>query len=275
MPGTNGEAAALDNRLTSPLKSVAAPNARDERPASPHLSRPWPRPMPGTNGTNGDALVILVAPASLTSPLTSGAAPDAKNERYAMLMLVAPASLTSPLTSVAAPMPETNGEAAALASRLTSPPTSVAAPDARDERQIFQINRERGSSQAMENALHSRDRVGVQDLVLLEDFESEKACVDNLQKRFKEDLIYWRTGFILRRRGTLALDKPCMESATKGPLPARETPTLMPMTLLTGTHRGSGRNPNRPHSPGGSAAGAVTGLPARQCLRLPGHGHVV
>lgn len=42
----------------------------------------------------------------------------------------------------------------------------------------------------MENALHSRDRVGVQDLVLLEDFESEKACVDNLQKRFKEDLIY-------------------------------------------------------------------------------------
>lgn len=51
--------------------------------------------------------------------------------------------------------------------------------------------------QAMENALHSRDRVGVQDLVLLEDFESEKACVDNLQKRFKEDLIYTYIGPVL------------------------------------------------------------------------------
>uniref|UniRef100_V5HVM9 Putative myosin class ii heavy chain n=1 Tax=Ixodes ricinus TaxID=34613 RepID=V5HVM9_IXORI len=49
----------------------------------------------------------------------------------------------------------------------------------------------------MENALHSRDRVGVQDLVLLEDFESEKACVDNLQKRFKEDLIYTYIGPVL------------------------------------------------------------------------------
>ncbi|EEC06911.1 hypothetical protein IscW_ISCW017797 [Ixodes scapularis] len=51
----------------------------------------------------------------------------------------------------------------------------------------------------MENALHSRDRVGVQDLVLLEDFESEKACVDNLQKRFKEDLIYKPFGEDLAR----------------------------------------------------------------------------
>lgn len=42
----------------------------------------------------------------------------------------------------------------------------------------------------MENDLHARDRVGVQDFVLLEDYTSEKAFIDNLHKRFKEDLIY-------------------------------------------------------------------------------------
>lgn len=44
----------------------------------------------------------------------------------------------------------------------------------------------------METDLHDRDRVGVQDAVLLEDYTSEKAFVDNLQKRFKEDIIYVR-----------------------------------------------------------------------------------
>lgn len=42
----------------------------------------------------------------------------------------------------------------------------------------------------MERGLHERDRVGVQDFVLLEDFRSESAFIDNLRKRFKEDLIY-------------------------------------------------------------------------------------
>lgn len=42
----------------------------------------------------------------------------------------------------------------------------------------------------MERGLHERDRVGVQDFVLLEDFRSEAAFIDNLRKRFKEDLIY-------------------------------------------------------------------------------------
>lgn len=42
----------------------------------------------------------------------------------------------------------------------------------------------------MERGLHERDRVGVQDFVLLEDFRSESAFIDNLKKRFKEDLIY-------------------------------------------------------------------------------------
>jgi myosin-1 len=42
----------------------------------------------------------------------------------------------------------------------------------------------------MERGLHERDRVGVQDFVLLEDFRSELAFIDNLRKRFKEDLIY-------------------------------------------------------------------------------------
>lgn len=43
---------------------------------------------------------------------------------------------------------------------------------------------------AMEKGLHERDRVGVQDFVLLENYQSEKAFIDNLEKRFKENLIY-------------------------------------------------------------------------------------
>ena len=39
-------------------------------------------------------------------------------------------------------------------------------------------------------SIHERDRVGVQDCVLLENFRSEKAFVENLRKRFKENLIY-------------------------------------------------------------------------------------
>ena len=42
----------------------------------------------------------------------------------------------------------------------------------------------------MEEALHKRDRVGVQDFVLLENFQSEEAFVENLEKRFNEDIIY-------------------------------------------------------------------------------------
>lgn len=49
----------------------------------------------------------------------------------------------------------------------------------------------------MENALHARDRAGVQDFVLLEDFRSEEAFVDNLRKRFTENLIYTYIGPVL------------------------------------------------------------------------------
>ena len=44
----------------------------------------------------------------------------------------------------------------------------------------------------MEQDLHVRDRVGVQDFVLLENHTSEAEFLENLQKRFKEDLIYVR-----------------------------------------------------------------------------------
>ena len=43
---------------------------------------------------------------------------------------------------------------------------------------------------AAAEALTARDKVGVQDFVLLEDFKSEDAFVGNLRKRFKENLIY-------------------------------------------------------------------------------------
>ncbi|XP_012684324.1 myosin Ic, paralog b isoform X2 [Clupea harengus] len=42
----------------------------------------------------------------------------------------------------------------------------------------------------MESALTARDRVGVQDFILLENYTSEVAFIENLRKRFKENLIY-------------------------------------------------------------------------------------
>ena len=42
----------------------------------------------------------------------------------------------------------------------------------------------------MERDLHARDRVGLQDFVLLENLRSVDAFVDNLRKRFNENLIY-------------------------------------------------------------------------------------
>lgn len=42
----------------------------------------------------------------------------------------------------------------------------------------------------MERGLHERDRVGVEDFVLLEDFRSESSFISNLKKRFEQDLIY-------------------------------------------------------------------------------------
>ena len=42
----------------------------------------------------------------------------------------------------------------------------------------------------MESALHARDRIGVQDFVLLENYMSVDAFMENLRKRFKANLIY-------------------------------------------------------------------------------------
>ncbi|KAJ3661535.1 hypothetical protein Zmor_005928 [Zophobas morio] len=49
----------------------------------------------------------------------------------------------------------------------------------------------------METHLQDRDRVGVQDAVLLEDYQSEEVFIDNLHKRFKEHLIYTYIGQVL------------------------------------------------------------------------------
>ncbi|XP_076801884.1 unconventional myosin-Ic-like isoform X1 [Clavelina lepadiformis] len=56
---------------------------------------------------------------------------------------------------------------------------------------------ERYSVSTMEGALTARDRVGVQDFVLLEDFQSENAFIGNLRKRFKEKHIYTYIGSVL------------------------------------------------------------------------------
>ncbi|XP_049873602.1 unconventional myosin IC isoform X2 [Pectinophora gossypiella] len=49
----------------------------------------------------------------------------------------------------------------------------------------------------MEHALQHRERVGVQDFVLLEDYRSEAAFIDNLRKRFSENIIYTYIGNVL------------------------------------------------------------------------------
>lgn len=61
----------------------------------------------------------------------------------------------------------------------------------------------------MERELHERDRVGVQDFVLLENFQSEEAFIDNLRKRFLENIIYVsrmqnNDAEIRERRGTIS-----------------------------------------------------------------------
>lgn len=42
----------------------------------------------------------------------------------------------------------------------------------------------------MESALQARDRIGVQDFVLLEDYNNVNAFLENLRKRFRANLIY-------------------------------------------------------------------------------------
>ncbi|KAK2710802.1 hypothetical protein QYM36_012099, partial [Artemia franciscana] len=49
----------------------------------------------------------------------------------------------------------------------------------------------------MESDLAQRDVIGVQDAVLLEDIHSESIFIDNLEKRFKENLIYTYIGPVL------------------------------------------------------------------------------
>ncbi|XP_076020339.1 unconventional myosin-Ih [Genypterus blacodes] len=49
----------------------------------------------------------------------------------------------------------------------------------------------------MEASLTARDRVGIQDFVLLDPFTSETAFLDNLRKRFQENLIYTYIGTLV------------------------------------------------------------------------------
>ncbi|CAO1389440.1 unnamed protein product [Diamesa serratosioi] len=49
----------------------------------------------------------------------------------------------------------------------------------------------------MEGDLSDRDRVGLTDQVLLENYTSEEAFIDNLEKRFNNDLIYTYIGQVL------------------------------------------------------------------------------
>ncbi len=52
------------------------------------------------------------------------------------------------------------------------------------------MSKRQSFKKGVESALHARDQIGVQDFVLLEDYKSEDAFMENLQKRFKSNLIY-------------------------------------------------------------------------------------
>ncbi|MEQ2225360.1 Unconventional myosin-Ic [Ilyodon furcidens] len=49
----------------------------------------------------------------------------------------------------------------------------------------------------MESSLTARDRVGVQDFVLVENYNSEATFIENLRRRFRENLIYTYIGSVL------------------------------------------------------------------------------
>ncbi|CAG4982812.1 unnamed protein product [Colias eurytheme] len=61
----------------------------------------------------------------------------------------------------------------------------------------FRLQRPVSVQGVMEHALQHRERVGVQDFVLLEDYRSEAAFIDNLRKRFSENIIYTYIGNVL------------------------------------------------------------------------------
>lgn len=104
----------------------------------------------------------------------------------------------------------------------------------------------------MESALTARDRVGVQDFVLLENFTSEAAFIENLRRRFRENLIYVRPAWEeagpggsgtggwaqTQGRGGKRSQEPLGE--TSDPPPPTPRPILAPSWSLstpTGTYR--------------------------------------
>ncbi|KAK1788386.1 hypothetical protein P4O66_015993, partial [Electrophorus voltai] len=60
-----------------------------------------------------------------------------------------------------------------------------------------EVGVEGGVRLVMESTLSARDRVGVQDFLLLENYTSEAAFIENLRRRYKENLIYTYIGSVL------------------------------------------------------------------------------
>lgn len=48
----------------------------------------------------------------------------------------------------------------------------------------------------MERDLNEREKAGVPDAVLLEDYTNEDVFLENLEKRFRENIIYVRSNFV-------------------------------------------------------------------------------
>lgn len=50
----------------------------------------------------------------------------------------------------------------------------------------------------MERDLNEREKAGVPDAVLLEDYTNEDVFLENLEKRFRENIIYVRSSFVFK-----------------------------------------------------------------------------
>ncbi|EPQ09855.1 Myosin-Ih [Myotis brandtii] len=83
--------------------------------------------------------------------------------------------------------------------------TNVLQDGSHETQRVFQVAASEGKEEVrrrhirlhMEGALTARDKVGVQDFVLLDAHTSESAFLDNLRKRFRENLIYTYIGTLL------------------------------------------------------------------------------
>lgn len=67
----------------------------------------------------------------------------------------------------------------------------------------------------MERDLNEREKAGVPDAVLLEDYTNEDVFLENLEKRFKENIIYVRSNIRVRSESLCQVTTRCLVCCQK------------------------------------------------------------